>query len=136
MPFTPIAGINAALKFGTTTPITVPATDWTLNIDPKLKDVSNFLTGRLKIKTLPDAKLTCKIIWDTATMPTDPAGLNITDGATVIARCYVSATQWFEIPGVVARFDPSLGSVEDVVMLSIEIDLSGGVVIYPTAPAP
>jgi hypothetical protein len=130
-PFTPSSGMRAALKFGTAI---VPATNWKLSIDPKIKDISNFLTGRLKMGTLPDCKLTTTIIWNTSEMPTDPAGLNIVAGATAVARCFVDETHFFEVPGIISKLDPHLSSIEDVVMEDIELDLSGGDIIYPVIP--
>lgn len=131
MPFTPISGAVAVLKFGATT---APGTDWKIDIDPHAKDVSNFTTGRLRVKTLADAKCTMKLIWDSANQPIDPAGLNLVDGAAVTAKCFTDATHFFLVPGIVTKVSPHVSGLEDVVMYDVEVDLSGATVTYPVVP--
>jgi hypothetical protein len=73
MPFTATAGPVAILKIGDTT---VPASDWKFDYDAKIKDISNFVSGRTYIGTLAEGSMSFKMIWDVTAMPTDPAGLN------------------------------------------------------------
>lgn len=127
---TPTGGAIAIVKIGT---LTLPGMDWKLEIDPKLKDISNFLDGRKKIKTLQDGKFTSKIIWDQDEVPTDPAGMNLVDGASVTVHAFVDATRFFVIAGLVAKLTPG-SAMEDALTMDIEVDLSGASIIYPVLP--
>jgi hypothetical protein len=129
-PITATAGPIAVLKIGTAT---VPASDWKFDIDPKLKDISNFVSGRTYIGTLAEGSMSFRMIWDTAAMPTDPAGLNLLPGASVIARCYTDATKFFEVPLLIGKVTPHLPGIEDVVHYEVEAKLSGAIV-YPVIP--
>lgn len=128
MPFTPTGGSVAVAKIGATT---IPGTDWKIDIDPHLKDCSNFTTGRLKVATLSDAKVTAKLIWDTTAQPTDTAGLNLRDGAAVTMKLFVDATRFFQVAGLISKVSPHLGGIEDVLMYDVELDLSNSTVVYP-----
>jgi hypothetical protein len=130
MSFTPTAGPVAIMKIGSTT---IPASDWKFSIDAKLKDISNFQTGRTHIATLTDGDMTFKMIYDTAAQPIDPAGLNLLPGASVTIKCYTSVDHFFSVPLVIGKITPTLGGMEDVVMYEVEAKLSGSIV-YPLVP--
>lgn len=123
---TPVSGTVAVAKIGSTV---VPAIDWKLDVDPKLKDTSTFADGRKKTKTLTDAKANLKLVWDGGSLPTDPAGFGLTDGASVTLKLYVDSTRFWSVPGLVAKLSPA-SEVEGVVMVDIEVDLSG-TLVYP-----
>jgi hypothetical protein len=129
---TPTAGPVAVMKIGTTTPVTVPGTDWKLDIDAKLKDCSNFLDGRIYVGTLPEGDFSCTIIWDSSAMPTDPAGLNLVPGANVTTKLYTSATKFFSVPLTIAKIEVE-SKIEDVVMFKVTAKQTGPIV-YPVTP--
>ena len=67
MAFTPVAGSNAKIVFVTNgSNSNWAAINWSLGIDPKAKDVSNFRDGRFRCKTLTDTTLTFTVIHDAA----------------------------------------------------------------------
>jgi hypothetical protein len=127
---TATAGPVAVMKIGT---VTIPAMDWKFDIDAHLKDISNFVSGRTQIATLADGSMDFKMIWDTAAMPTDPAGLNLLPGASVTVRCYVDSTHYFEVPLIIGKITPHLPGIEDVVHYEVSAKLNGGIV-YPVIP--
>jgi hypothetical protein len=129
MPTTLSAGKDAVLKFGT---VVVPASNWKLTIDAKLRDAANFADGRNQIGTLPDADFSCNMFWDTSNMPHDPAGFNLVPGAKITARCYTDTTHFFSVPITVAKIDME-SKVDDIVTYNVDGKQSGAIV-WPTIP--
>ena len=134
MSFAPVSGAlaKATVDVGGS-PVVFPSINWKLDIDPKLKDVSNFRDGRFRKKTLQDATLTLTLVWDSAAQPNAAANGGIVDGAAISVKCYVdeSATKFFLVPGVIGSIGAANAGPEDVIMLDITVNLSGGVVTYP-----
>jgi hypothetical protein len=129
MPTNPTGGSVAVLKKGTTV---VPAMDWKLSMDAKLKDVANFKDGRRQKTTLADADFSAKMLWDADAMPHDPAGFGFVPGAEITMLCYTSATKFFSAPIVISKCDAS-SEIEGVAMY----DISGkqnGPIVFPVIP--
>jgi hypothetical protein len=127
---TATAGPVAILKIGDTT---VPASDWKFDIDPKLKDISNFVSGRTYIGTLAEGSMSFRMIWDVTAMPTDPAGLNLMPGASVTAKCFVDPVHFFQVTLLIGKVTPHLPGIEDVVHYEVESKINGPI-IYPVIP--
>jgi hypothetical protein len=134
MPFTPVNGSLAAIKvIVASTPVTIPAINWKLDIDAKLKDVSNFRDGRFRKRTLQDATLTFTLVWDSSAEPNLSANGAFVDGTAFVANCYVdeAASKFFAVPAVVSTVGPANEGVEGVIMYEVTALLSGAVT-YPT----
>jgi hypothetical protein len=123
------AGKDAVLKFGT---VIVPASNWKLSVDAKLRDAANFADGRNQIGTLPDADFSTSMFWDTLNMPHDPAGFNLVPGAKITARCYVDQTHFLSVPITVSKIDME-SKVDDIVTYNVDGKQSGAI-IWPTIP--
>jgi hypothetical protein len=126
--FTPTAGPVAIIKIGTAT---IPGINWTLGIDPKIKDVSNFRDGRITAATLQDADLSFTVVWDQDAEPTATSGPNLRDGAVITAQLYTSSSAYFSVTAQVSHVEPALSGMEDVLMYSVQAKLNGSVT-YPT----
>jgi hypothetical protein len=125
MPLTnPTGGAIAVLKKGTAV---VPAMDWKLDMDSKLKDVANFKDGRRQKATLPDADFSAKMLFDADDMPHDPAGLGFVPGAEVSVNGYVSLTKFYVIPITIAKCTVS-SEIENIVMYDVTGKQNGPIV--------
>lgn len=139
MSFTPISGPTMLLKLSTgntlngvgTSPATVPAMGWKLNIDGKLVDVSNFLTGRTPALTLVDVDLSFTQIYDDSAPPTDSDLVNLRPGVLFTAQCYTNATKFYTLTAMVATIEPGVDSLEDVGRIPVTAKISG-TLTYPT----
>jgi hypothetical protein len=129
MPTNPTGGSVAVLKIGTAT---IPAMDWKLDMDAKLKDVANFKDGRHQKSGLADADFSAKILWDADLMPHDPAGSGIVPGAAIICLCYTSATKFFSAPIAIAKCTAS-SEIEGVVMYDVT-GKQNGPIVFPVIP--
>lgn len=124
MPTNPTGGSVAVLKIGTDI---VPAMDWELDMDAKLKDVANFKDGRHQKVTLPDADFKTKVLYDADDPPHDPAGLGIFPGAEIVALCYVSATKFYQAPIVIGKCSVK-SEIEGVVMVDVDGKQNGPII--------
>jgi hypothetical protein len=129
MPTNPTGGSVAVLKIGTAT---VPAMDWKLDMDAKLKDVANFKDGRRQKATLADADFSAKVLWDADAMPHDPAGLGLVPGAEIIAKCYTDSVKFFSAPIVIAKCTAT-SEIENVLMYDIT-GKQNGPIVFPVIP--
>jgi hypothetical protein len=132
--FTPTAGPVALMKIlvGTGTPVAtiVPGINWKLNNDGKLKDVSNFQTGRQPAATLADADLSFTLVLDQANLPNLPTGFNIKAGSTFTAQLYVDGTRFYTGTFMTATDTPSVDGMEDVIMVPVTAKVIG-TITYP-----
>lgn len=129
---TATSGATAVLAIGGTVAANVvPGINWKLTYDPKLKDISNFRDGRSKKDTLPDGSVTLRLIWDASNPATKASGFNLRAAATVTAYCFVDATNYFVLPGIVGPIGPENPGLEDVVGMDVTIEYSNGTFVYP-----
>lgn len=137
MAFTPSAGLNCVLSLSATGSPALAGMNWTIDIDPRPKDVSNFVTGREKIPTLLDATLTFQLVWDTTSQAvsggTTPTGLY--PGSYVVVYAFVdkAGSKYFTFNGLISKVTPSIASIEDALLYNVEVSLSQTV---PTAGNP
>jgi len=137
MAFNSTAGQQAKLvvNFNGTNTV-LAAINWTLNIDPKAKDVSNFRDGRFRKKTLQDATVTATVIHDADASEYLTANGGLVDGQVVTMYCFVgnssSNTNYaYIVPSMITNVTPKNGGAEDVVQLDITTSLHNGTVTYP-----
>lgn len=136
MSFTPTAGPVAVLKIesGSLMAQTIfPGINWKIDHDPKLKDVSNFETGRTEAQTLPDSTLTFTLVYDNTTNPFLAANGGLKAGAPLTANCYTASAAFFVFTGLVSKVGAGVAGLEDVVMCDIEARESGGALVYPAS---
>ena len=138
MPFTPEAGKTAIIKtiVGNTT-TTLAAINWTLNIDSKAKDVSNFRDGRFRVKTLQDSTLNFTVVHDSSAPEYLSANGTLVDGQALTAQCYPSANTnantAFVVPAIVLTVGPKNEGPEGVVMYDVSCAQHNGTITYPVA---
>lgn len=126
MAFTPSAGLNCVIQSPSGT--TLAGMNWTIDVDPKAKDVSNFVTGRARVPTLLDATLTFQMVWDLGTPPvtggTNPTGIWAGLYIQVIAFVDKLGNKSFTFNGLVTKVTPSIASIEDAMLYNVEVSLS------------
>jgi hypothetical protein len=137
MALTPVTGQQALLKVNVSnTNATLAAINWTLEIDPKAKDVSNFRDGRFRAKTLQDATLTTTVVHDAAAAEYLAANGGLIDGATGTAYCFASnstnTNAAYIVPFMITKHSPKNDGPEGIVMVEIQAMLHNGTVTYPT----
>lgn len=140
MAFTPTVGQVAVVKLttgsGGGTDWVGAGVNWKLNIDPKTVDKSNFRDGRIRNKTLQDADLSLTLVYDQGDSPFKLTTGNLLDGLISTAKCFVDATHYFVVPGIVSSVGVENPGMEDDLMLDIGIQLSNNgtisTVTYPT----
>lgn len=126
MAFTPSAGLNCVIESPLGTALA--GMNWTLDVDPRPKDVSNFVTGRERVPTLLDATLTFQLVWDTASPPVSggstPTGMWA--GAYVTVYCFVDKVggKKFTFTGLISKITPSIASIEDAMLYNVEVSMS------------
>lgn len=124
--FTPSAGLNCVVQspLGTT----LAGMGWNLDVDPKPKDVSNFVTGREKVPTLLDGTLTFQLVWDTASPPitggANPSGFWAGAYITIYAFVDKQNSKYFTFSGLISKITPAIASIEDAMLLNVEVSLS------------
>lgn len=136
MPFTPIAGSVAKIITNTnSTNSTLPAINWTLDIDPKAKDVSNFRDGRFRVATLQDSTLTFTVVHDASAPEYLASGGLLVDGRVITAYCYTGANsnQAYTVPAIITSVGVKNEGVEGVVMHDVTAMQHNGTITYPTA---
>lgn len=136
MALTALAGQYAKIRVvAGNTNTELAAVNWTLNIDPKAKDVSNFRDGRLRAKTLQDATVTCTVVHDTSAAQYLAANGALIDGQVLTVYCYTgnstNTNYAFTVPAMITSVVPKNGGVEDVAMMDITASLHNGTVTYP-----
>lgn len=133
MAFTPSAGLNCVVAMDQTASLanTLAGMNWTIDIDPRPKDVSNFVTGREKVPTLLDATLTFQLVWDLANPPVTgapntnyPGNLWAGNYVTVYAFVDKSGGKYFKFAGLISKVTPSIASIEDAMLYNVEVSLS------------
>lgn len=131
MAFTPTSGLNCVASTNITGTPALAGMNWNIDVDPKAKDVSNFLTGRLRIGTLLDATLTFQLVWDVATPPVTQSGsstpVGFYAGAYITVYCFTSVSptpKYFTVTGIVNKVTPSLASIEDALLYNVEVAMS------------
>lgn len=135
MSFTPVKGKFAYVTDNTSpTPNIYPGVNWTLNLDPKLEDCSNFRDGRQRDDTLADSDVTMTLIFD-QDKPPDKAGsgaLNLRGGALVTLKLYVDNAQtlFYQIPCKVGQVTPKNEGVEKVLKYDVKFHQHGAIT-YP-----
>lgn len=126
--FTPSAGLNCVLASSASGTPAYAGTGWTININAKQKDVSNFVTGRLKVPTLLDGSLDTTIVWDTNTPPitggSSPVGLYVGAYVTLYAFTDLQNLKYFTFKGLIADIKPAIAGIEDAMLIPITIELS------------
>lgn len=126
MAFTPSAGLNCVIQSPSGT--TLAGMNWTIDVDPRPKDVSNFVTGRERVPTLLDATLTFQLVWDTASPPVSgggtPTGLWAGQYITVYAFVDKVNNKSFTFTGLISKVTPSIASIEDAMLYNVEVSLS------------
>ncbi len=138
MPFTPEAGKTAIIKTAfNSTNTTLAAINWTLAIDPKAKDVSNFRDGRFRVKTLQDATLSFTVVHDSTAPEYLVSGGALIDGQIIQGICFPSSntntSTAFLVPAMVTSVSVKNDSPEGAVMYDVTASLHNGTVTYPTA---
>lgn len=126
MAFTPSAGLNCVIQSPSGT--NLAGMNWTIDVDPKPKDVSNFVTGRERVPTLLDATLTFQLVWDTASPPVsgglNPTGMWAGQYITVYAFVDKASNKSFTFTGLISKITPSIASIEDAMLFNVEVSLS------------
>lgn len=126
MAFTPSAGLNCVIQSPAGT--NLAGMNWTIDVDPRAKDVSNFVTGRERVPTLLDATLTFQLVWDTATPPVSggstPTGFWAGQYITVYAFVDKVNNKSFTFTGLITKVTPSIASIEDAMLYNVEVSLS------------
>lgn len=135
MAFTPTQGMIAILTLTMTggTLQTVPAINWKADLDGKLADTSNFRDGRSKTGTLPDASISCTLVWDAGEQVTKVADTGLRLGVGGVAKCYTDASHFFSCPVKVGTIGLDNGGVENVLMVDVTLGLDGAIT-YPVDP--
>lgn len=140
MAFTPSAGLNCILANDAAGAQPLAGMNWTIDVDPRPKDVSNFVTGREKVPTLLDATLTFQLVWDLANAPVSGAPATSYPGnywagnyVTVYAFVDKAGGKYFKFVGLISKVTPSIASIEDAMLYNVEVSLSQSV---PTAGNP
>lgn len=128
MAFTPSAGLNCVVSSSNTGTPALAGMNWTIDVDPRPKDVSNFATGRERVPTLLDATLTFQLVWDTASPPvsggSNPTGFWAGSYITVYAFVDKSGGKYFTFTGLISKVTPSIASIEDAMLYNVEVSLS------------
>ncbi|MFO0887541.1 MAG: hypothetical protein U0790_00180 [Isosphaeraceae bacterium] len=133
--FTPVKGKFAHVTDNTTpTPNIYPGVNWTMNIDPKLEDASNFRDGRQRDDNLADADVSMTLIFD-QDKPPDKAGsgaLGLRAGAAVTLKLYVDNAQtlFYLLPCKVGPVSPKNEGVEKLLKYDVKFFLHGAIT-YP-----
>jgi hypothetical protein len=138
MSFTPIAGPTMLLKLSTgntltavgSSPATVPAMGWKLQIDGKLVDISNFQTGRTPALTLVDVDLSFTLVHDITAPATDSDLMNLRPGVLFTAQCYTDTAKYYTLTAMISTINPGIDSLEDVGKLPVTAKISG-TLTYP-----
>ncbi len=138
MSFTPTAGPNAKIiTVFNNTNTTLAAINWTLSIDAKAKDVSNFRDGRFRVKTLQDSTLNFTLVHDSASPENLAANGGLIDGQIISAQCFTSANTntatAYIVPCIVMTVGPKNEGPEGVVMFDVTAAQHNGTITYPTA---
>lgn len=137
MPFTPITGSNAKIVINANNSNSnLAAINWSLGIDSKAKDVSNFRDGRFRCKTLQDSTLTFTVIHDAAAPEYLSSNGSLIDGQVATAYCYtngVAANSAYVVPCMITSVGVKNEGPEGVVMADCTAMQHNGTVTYPTA---
>ncbi len=137
MPFTPTGPGAKIITVFNNTNTTAAAINWTLAIDPKPKDVSNFRDGRFRLKTLQDATLSFTVVHDSSAPEYLASGGALVDGQVIVAQCFTSSNTntatAFIVPCMVTSVSAKNEGVEGVVMYDVTAMLHNGAITYPTA---
>jgi hypothetical protein len=128
-----VSGDHCQLKTNATT---VPADQWELNIDAKLKEVHNSRDGRKRIRGKADSDGNFHIWYDTGSgqQPTDPAGAGIIEGAVVTGQFYIDSTHFYALQIIIGKISPAIGGFDEAAGIKVEFALESGSVTYPTLP--
>jgi hypothetical protein len=134
----PLSGKLAAIKVNSgSNTATLAAMNWSLEIDPKAKDVSNFRDGRFRAVTGQDATWTATIVHDTSAAAWLSANGGLVDGAVVTAYCFMAnntnTNTAFIVPSMITKLNPKAGGFEDVVQIEITGMLHNGSITYPVS---
>lgn len=134
---TPVTGQQAPLKVNVAnTNATLASINWTLEIDAKVKDISNFRDGRQRAKTLQDATLTTTVVHDASAAEYLSANGGLVDGVTGTAYCFQSnstnTNAAYIVPFIITSVSPKNDGPEGIVMTEIKASLHNGTVTYPT----
>lgn len=136
MATTPVIGQNAKIRtiVGNTN-TELAAVNWTLEIDPKAKDFSNFKDGRMRVKTLQDATVTCTVVHDTAAAEYLAANGGLIDGQALTVYCFMgnntNTNAAFIVPSIITKVSPKNDGPEGLVMVEVQASLHNGTVTYP-----
>ena len=136
MAFTPTAGPNAVIKTNfNNANTTLAAINWSLPIDAKLKDVSNFRDGRFRVKTLQDSTLSFTVVHDASAPEYLTANGGLVDGQAITAYCFTAnnANAAFTVPCMVSTVGPKNEGPEGVVMYDVTAAQHNGTITYPIA---
>ena len=130
----PIKGQTAVIRtvVGNTN-TNLAAINWTLNIDGKLKDVSNFRDGRFRAKTLQDATVSFTVVHDGSAAAYLAANGSLIDGQAMSIYCYTNTAAYFTVPAMVSTVSPKNEGVEGVVMIDVTAVMHNGTVTYASA---
>lgn len=128
MAYTPVKGKFAKITDNASpTPHTFPGVNWTLSIDPKLEDSSNFRDGRRATDTLTAAEVSLTLIYDEDMPPDDGAVLNLIAGQNVTVKLYVNnaQTRFWTLVGRIGKVDLKNEGVEKLVKYDVKIQQDG-----------
>lgn len=133
MAYTPSTGLNAVASSSSSGSPPLPGMSWSIELDPKAKDVSNFATGRVKVPTLLDGTLKFKLLWDSSNKPvsggSSPVGYFA--GAYITVYCFQDKANglYNTFSGLISRITQGVDSIEDAVTYDVTVSLSA----IPTA---
>jgi hypothetical protein len=130
MPFTPVKGKLCAIAIGNSSSKKA-GINWSLAIDPKNEDLSNFRDGRQRFATLEDCIATFTVVQDeddsilsSATRP----------GALISASFFVTSSggsaQCFSGTFRVGQFSPKVDGMESHLKVDVTAELHGSLT-YP-----
>jgi hypothetical protein len=139
--FVPVKGKFCKAEFGATV---LTGINWSLNLDPKGEDVSNFRDGRARDGTLDDATGSLTLIEDDENSILADTAIQI--GQFGILKLYTdnAQTKFYSLPVMITNAGPKVEDQEKHLKCDIQFGLSGywngttwvaGVITHPTADA-
>jgi hypothetical protein len=130
--FTPVKGKFCQVTDNAGTPNVYPGVNWTLGIDPKLADTSNFRDGRKTDETLTDADISFTLVYDEDKPPDKSSGMNLIAGQAVTLKLFVNNEQtvFYQIPVRLGPISLKNEGVEKIMMYDVKAKQNGPIV-YP-----
>lgn len=120
--FAPVKGKFCKLAFGAEE---LAGVNWTLNLDSKAEDTSNFKHGRCRDATLDDATGSFTLIEDDDDSVLEAATIRI--GSFGVLKLYTdnSQTKFYSMPVLITNMGPKVEDQEKHLKCDVQFGLSG-----------